>query len=318
MKKTLDGTILFLPDNITKSAAFSNYSIAVYSVIKMLTSMTGLQQQCVDPYQIAYLLTEDENISKHMLNCIKLGIEELIQGDILTRVNEVRKHYILNCSKLWVDTEVDRFTIITFQEVQSIFKAENVNNFMLLRYFVFLIGTISSKIDVHLNDCEHKNRVVGVLTIAKISELSGIPIRSIYEYNKVLEKENLIYIHRQNDFAIGENNGIKQLPNVYGRPQDKGFIEAYAIEQQKYNRACRCIGFYTTNVNNNRRLAQMYQQLLKNKGKDYTEEEIMDIYNYVVSENKKYLDLYENTGYTDYIGKMRKTDIFEKYDFINK
>lgn len=319
MKKESEKEItLFLPEYITHSPTFSNYSIAVYSVLKMITSTTGMEKQCITPYQIAYLLTGNEVQSKHTLNYIKCGLDELIKENVILKTNEIQKHYLLDCSNLWIDTERDKFTIITFQEVEEIFKIENTNNFLLLKYFVFLIGTINSKIDIWIDAYQHKNRVVGTLTIDKISELSGISVRSIIEYNKILEQRELIYIHRQNDFVIDSKNNIKQLPNVYGRPCDKLYIDSFAENQKKYHDSYRYVEMTMVSVNNNRRLAQMYQQIIKGNDKKYSKEEILDIYNYVISENKKYERMYEKNGYEDYLDKIRDTEIFEKYDFIKE
>ena len=233
-----------------------------------------MEKQCITPYQIAYLLTGNEFQSKHTLNYIKCGLDELIKENVILKTNEIQKHYLLDCSNLWIDTERDKFTIITFQEVEEIFKVENTNNFLLLKYFVFLIGTINSKIDIWIDAYQHKNRVVGTLTIDKISELSGISVRSIIEYNKILEQRELIYIHRQNDFIIDSKNNVKQLPNVYGRPCDKLYIDSFAENQKKYHDSYRYVEKTMVSVNNNRRLAQMYQQLIKGNDKKYSKEEI--------------------------------------------
>lgn len=309
--------VLFLPEYLTHSSTFSNYAITVYSVLKALTSTTGIKKQCITPYQIAYLLTGNENQSKHMLNYIKFGLDELIKENILVKSNEVQKHYIVDCSNLWIDTSSEKFTIITFQEVEKIFKSANTNNFLLLKYFIFLIGTINSKIDVWIDAYQHKSRVVGTLTMDKISELSGISVRSIIEYNKILEEYGLIYIHRQSDFVIDEKNNIKQLPNVYGRPCDKIYIDSFASNQQKYSSSYRYAEKNINSVNNNRRLAQMYQQLLKGKGEKYTKGEILDIFNYVILENKKYQKAYEKTKYDECLEKIRDISVFKKYDFID-
>ena len=44
-----------------------------------------------------------------------------------------------------------------------------------------------------------------------LAEKAGISKRSEIEYNKILEKEKLLYIHRQNDFVIDDKNNIKSL-----------------------------------------------------------------------------------------------------------
>jgi hypothetical protein len=307
-----------LPESLTRSPVFSNYAIAVYSSLKVLSGSIGMSKQCVTPYQLMYLLTKNEHPHKYMLNYIKCGLDELIKENVLVKINEVQKHYIIDCSKLWVDTNSEKFTIIAFQEIEKIFRIENVNNFLLLRYFIYLIGSLSSKIDVWLDACQHKSRVVGMLTLDQLSNLSGISVRSIIDYNKILEESELIYIHRQNDFVLDKENNIKQLPNVYGRNCDRLYIDAFADNQKNFNGSYHYVEKNIVNVNNNRRLAQMYQQLLKGKGENYSKSEILDIYNYVIAENKKYMNTYEKNGYESCLEKIRDIEIFKKYDFIKE
>ena len=95
--------------------------------------------------------------------------------------------------------------------MQQIFKIKNINNFTLLRYFIFVIGTINWNITVYLPNGEYKNGVVGNFTIDYLAEKAGISKRSAIEYNKILEKEKLLYIHRQNDFVIDDKNKINAV-----------------------------------------------------------------------------------------------------------
>lgn len=284
-----------------------------------MTVPTLTDKHCVTVQQITYHLTENLIHLKsrnRMTDYIKCGLNELIDNNVVSKIDEIQKHYILDCSNLWIDTEFTKYTILNFSEVKRIFQVENINNFLLLRYFIFLVGTISSKINVYLENGECKNRVVGNFTIDYLSELSGISERSIIEYNKILEKLGLLYVFRQQDFVIDKENNIKHLSNIYGRPCDVEYIKTFAINQQKYYESYRYVKNNTSKVNNNRRLAQMYQQLLKGKGVDYTDGEILDIYNYVISENKKYERLYEKKGYEDYLDKIRDTEIFKQFEFI--
>lgn len=280
---------------------------------------TLTDKHCVTIQQITYHLTENVNHLKsrnRMVDYIKFGLNELIENNVISKLDEIQKHYILDCSNLWIDTEFNNYTILYFSEVQKIFQIENINNFLLLRYFVFLVGTISSKINVYLENGDYKNRVVGNFTIDYLSELSGISERSIIEYNKTLEENGLLYVFRQQDFVIDKENNIKHLSNIYGRPCDIEYIKTFATNQQKYYESYRYVKNNVSKVNNNRRLAQMYQQLLKGKGTDYTKGEVLDVYNYVISENKKYERLYEKKGYEEYLDKIRDTEIFKQFNFI--
>ena len=53
-------------------------------------------------------------------------------------------------------------------------------------------------------------------------------------------------------------------------------------------------------------------------GKDYTEKDISEIYNYVIEQNQKYERMYEKNKCEDYLDKIRDTDIFDKYEFLNR
>ena len=187
-----------------------------------------------------------------------------------------------------------------------------------MRYYIFVIGTINWNITVYLSNGEYKNGIVGNFTIDYLAEKVGISKRSVIEYNKILEKEKLLYVYRQKDFVIDDDNNIKSLSNIYGRYCDMEYIEAFANNQKKHKQSYR----YTKNnheiANNKRRLAQMYQQLLKERGEKYTEKDIVEIYNYVIEENQKYERMYEQNKCEDYLDKIRDTDIFDKYDFLKR
>ena len=202
--------------------------------------------------------------------------------------------------------------------MQQIFKIKNINNFTLLRYFIFVIGTINWNITVYLPNGEYKNGVVGNFTIDYLAEKAGISKRSAIEYNKILEKEKLLYIHRQNDFVIDDKNNIKSLSNIYGRCCDMEYIDTFAKNQQKHYESYRYLENNNKKANTKRRLAQMYQQLLKERGEKYTEKDITEIYNYVIEQNQKYERMYEKNKCEDYLDKIRNTDIFDKYEFIKR
>lgn len=307
---------LLIPDVIVKDKIFSNYSIAVYCVLQALSIPTHLYKQCITQNQIEFYLTGEVSNRRRLSDYIKCGINELIDNNIIIKEHEVHKHYILNCSNLWIDTKTENFTKITFDEVQKIFQLSNVNNFLLLRYFILLMSTITSSITVYLPNGDFKNRVVGNFTIDYLAKLAGISERSVIEYNKLLEENNLLYVYRDNDFILDDENNIKRLSNVYGRCCDSEFINEFANSKQKYNSSYRYVQTNKVAANNNRRLAQKYQQILKGNGERYSKTEIIEIYDYIVSQNKKYEKLYEKNNYDEYLNKIRDVSVFEKYDFI--
>lgn len=310
---------LLIPKSISESHEYSDYALTVYCLLQELSVPTQLPVQCITCNQLVYYLTGEVSQQRNKISdYIKCGINELDEKGIITNLKEFSKNYILDCQKLWIDTESGSFTKIYFNEVQQIFKIKNINNFTLLRYFIFVIGTINWNITVYLPNGEYKNGIVGNFTIDYLAEKVGISKRSVIEYNKILEKEKLLYVYRQKDFVIDEDNNIKSLSNIYGRYCDMEYIETFANNQKEYKRSYR----YTKNnqeiANNKRRLAQMYQQISKGRGEKYTEQEIKEIYNYVIEENQKYERMYEKSKSEDYLDNIRYTDIFDKFSFLNR
>lgn len=309
---------LLIPEKLIFDNTFSNYSLAVYCVLRTLSQPTRLPIQCVTQEQVEFYLTGQLSNRRRMSDYIKCGINELVENHIIEKNDIVQKHFILDCTNLCTNESQEHFVIITFEEVKKIFNVENINNFLLLKYFCSLIWTISSKITVYLENGEYKNRVVGNFTIDYLSELSGIGVRTIIEYNKILEEIGLIYIYRQEDFVLDKENNIKRLNNIYGRASDIEYITTFAKNQQKHYESYHYLENNNKKSNTKRRLAQMYQQLSKGGGKDYTEKDVTDIYNYVIEENQKYERMYEKNKCEDYLDKIRDTDIFDKYEFIKE
>lgn len=312
-----DPITLLIPKLISESREYSDYALTVYCLLQELSIPPQLPIQCVTCNQLVYYLTGEVSQQRNRItDYVKCGINELEEKEIIIKQKEVSKHYILDCHNLWINTDSGSFTKIYFNEVQQIFKIKNVNNFTLFRYFVFLMGTLVGKITVYLENGEYKNGIVGNFTIDYIAEKVGISTRSAIEYNKILEKEKLLYVYRQKDFVIDEENNIKSLSNIYGRYCDMEYIETFANNQKEYKQSYRYKKNNQEISNNKRRLAQMYQQLLKGKGKNYTENEILDIYHYVIEQNQKYERMYEKNKCEDYLNKLRDVHIFDQYEFI--
>lgn len=310
---------LFVPKKILQSTKFSNYAIATYCLLQTFTIPTGITQHFVSAQQLSFYLGDIAGQSRRINNYIKCGLEELIDNEIIIRKNADGKNYIIDCSNLWIDTEKDNFSVIYFDEMMKIFQIKSVNNFMLLRYFIILMGTLSNSIEIYVDKYNSKNSIVGNLSIQFLSELSRISYRSVIEYNKVLEENELLYVCRQNDFIINqENNEISQLTNCYGRIKDKEYIEEFSTNKSKYKQSYRYQKKNVEKVNDNRRLAQMYQQLLKGSGEKYSDVEIQNIYRYILSENQKYEALYEKTKNEKFLSKIRDEDIFDCYQIIDE
>ena len=299
-----------------KDSTISVYGLAAYCSIKSLLFAEEQKEICTTLDILAYQLTNSLHYQRRFIENISTGYQELIDQHIIKEIDVKGKYSVIDCSKLYLNTENNYFTIITYEEIVKIFQIKSVNNFVLLKYFIFLMSTISSSIDVWLDAFQHKNRVVGTMTISTLSKLSGISERSIKDYNKILEDNGLIYIYRPNDILIHEDSGqIKRMVNVYGRPEDKAYINKFGLNRKKYEKSYKYVENNIKSANTKRRLAQMYIQIKRGNDQKYSKTDIQDVFHYVVEENTKYKNLFNKRNDSKYLDKIRDTNVFLKYDF---
>ena len=309
---------LWIDEKVYKSD-ISSCGLAMYCALKSLLFNDEIKEICTTYEILAYQLTRNINCSRRFYENLKQGYDELFDFGIINRIASRSKYDVIGCKNLFLSNKDDRFTIITYEELLKIFQIKNTNNFLLLRYFIFLIGTISSTIEVYLPSGKHKTRVIGNLTIEYISEVSGISERSIIEYNKILENNGLIYIYRHNDFILKQETGeLSRLINIYGRLDDKEYIDIYASNQKSYKKSYKYVENNIKKANYKRRLAQMYNQICKGNDSKYLPEDIKEIYSYVLQENKKYENTYKKTGNETCLEKIRDTDVFQKYEYLKE
>lgn len=213
---------LWLREDIYKDSNLSVYGLSAYCAIRSLITNEETTNLVTTLEILSYQLTGTLKSSRRFYETLKIGLDELIENKIITKVEEYKKHYLIDCKNLFITEDNQYFTIITFEEMRKIFQIKNTNGFLLLKYFVFLVDSISSSVDVYLDAFQHKNRVVGKMTFNYLMKVSGLSKKSIIDYTKALENAELIYINRSNDFLLNEENGeISRLPNIYGRPEDK-------------------------------------------------------------------------------------------------
>lgn len=308
---------IWLSEEIYKSDNISFYGIAAYCAIKTLLTNEEVSTICTTPDILVYQLTQNIHSSRRFCEQIKTGYNELLQNNIVKRIDNNGKFDVLDCSNLFITKDDGHFTTITYSELLKIFQQKNVNTLLLLKYFIYLMGSINSNIDVFIDDSQHKCRVLGNLTIKYFSKTSGISEKTIVEYNKILEGIGLLYIYRHNDFLIDADE-IKRMTNIYGRPEDKKYIDFFAEKQEKSQKSYRYVKNNLEEANAKRRLAQMYIQISKNNDSKYSDDEIRQVYNYILLENQKYQSNYKKHNDISCLKKIRDVQIFKKYTFLTE
>lgn len=216
---------ILINENIYKSSNITVYGLATYCSLKSLLANNETKQVYVNPDVLSYQLVRTLKCSRRFVDSIKIGLGELISNNLVRVIESKGGSYVLDCSKLLTFNKDEYYTIITYDELLRIFRLDSKHKFSILRYFIFIIGSLNKNIDVWIDESQHKTRVVGTLVIDCIAQLCGISKSSAIRYNQILEDANLIYIKRTED--------VIRCPNVYGRPEDKEYIDAYAKSQKE-------------------------------------------------------------------------------------
>lgn len=308
---------IIISKKIYVSNEMSNYSLAACCAIECL--MRGVDEPilCTTLDILAYELTRKINLSRRFTAHLKQGLEELITNGFIKVTERRAALYVLDCSGLIVEGDDKKYTTVSRQEVMKIFQIPAVNNYALLKYFVCLMSTVSNTIEVRIDSNNYKQGVVGMFSMRFLSNLSNCLERTIIEYNKILEENNLVYIYRAGDLVINKETGeLNRLTNVYGRFEDKAYIEKFAKRRRKDKSIYRYVEKNVDSSNERRKLAQWYNQLLGGNDKKYSKDEIQQIYSYVLSENQKYQKAYEKSGNEILLDNIRDASIFGKYDFL--
>ena len=295
----------------------SPQGLAVYCALKQLMVSYENHKVCGTVKTLVYTLCQTMKCSRRMIEYIIEALDELEKKDLIKVIETSGKTYVWDCSKLHVDIENEFFNTVTSEEVNKIFQIKGVDSFLLLRYFVCVMSTISTTIEVKVDVNYSKSNCVGNMTINYIARICGIRDSTAMEYNKLLEENGLIYIYRQPIYMINrKSKALSRLPNVYGRPCDKIFIDTFAKNERDFKKGKDWYDTRNKQLDERRKLAQRYNQLCMGNDKNYNEEDIIAIFTYVVEENKRYEELSEKKNNSDFLEKLRDLSVFDKYDFI--
>lgn len=290
----------------------SGYELAIYCVLLSLLKP--------DDY-ILYVHTEmiemevmnSTTIPKRLISMIKESLESLIEKLSLTviEVSKNKKKYILDCRSLYIANN-EPYISLTTQELRKILDIENVNNFILLKYFVSLIEIINdSKESKHKVEKEKRNVQCKSISIQTIAEVTHLNPKTIFEYNRALEIAELLYIDQKNYVSVSKGSGERfYRMNVYKRNNEN---DATVINEYGYQN-CTCIDSKRNFSNYKRKMSQRYNQINKGKGEKYSDLEINEVYQYILSENQKYIRMYEKDKNAEHLSKIRSVEVFEDLD----
>lgn len=222
-------------------------------------------------------------------------------------LNSIFSDYNNNCKN-----KIKFYLSISYDDITTIFSNNTIRyKFELLRFYIQLLGSINNGIQVILSNTECKKSVIGNMTIKALSSIANISIYKVSSYIKILEDMKLIYVIHSKKYYIKDNKVIK-ISNIYGRYQDKEYINKYAKSLYDFKNAKDYSGQQDPALMNSdykRKLGQRYRKLLS--GTKYSCDDVEEIKNYITFENEKYRKLYNQTQREYYLTKIRDTSIFD-------
>lgn len=195
---------------------------------KVFISVTGIE--------MAY----DKKMTKTFLQKFKTTLNELCDEIV------EKKGWIFKKSKYLYESN---FIQYSFEEIRTIYQSGKLH---LIPYYLRVIASLNWETNVGHMPQEFFCRNYNMNRV------------TISNYNKQLEKMNLLY--------IVHSKGIDGENNYYGRYEDKNLIDRAASFKAK------------TDINNRRSLAMKYKQVVN--GKIYSNDEMFVIAKYVINHNE--------------------------------
>ena len=323
---------LFLNKDLVTGNSLTVDGVLAYTALRIIIDESiPLYNQtntvdCVSVNRLAYALVGDMDYEKVLIDSLVRGIVELscdkwisIRKDLSTKTSY---EYVLDLSAMWLDTDKDKFIIVSPNEVYKIMTCNEVmkKKISMLKYFMALISTFDWALDSK----------IGHMSQQFIADQADNSVRTCQRYNDILEEMEMIFVYKSND-KVRINDKLKQIKNCYSRFADKYACEQYAsnyenmygvehkIVQSKKNKS---------QADHNRRLGAIYNQICFNNT-DYDKETIKEVYKYITNKNKALQDeidaKYAQTYLTDsdkaYIegleAQKRDVSVFEQFDFLN-
>lgn len=326
---------IYLSNAIVTDLQYTDADVATYAALKSL-HINSRETQVVTYNMLAYELFGNKNCTRTMLDAIKVSFNKIVEYGLISVTEELSKtEFVVDMSKLYFNFKEDGtyYTVVKDNEIHTIMNLDNrMDKFKLLRYFIAVMSTVNKKYGVYYEQ-EYKNNFVTEMSQEYLCSLMGINYKSnfklIQQYNDVLEEEKIMYIYRHDEMKRDKVTGqIKSFTNCYGRYEDKNWIIAFAVSQEKYHGVNEEI-VQSDKANNKRRLAAKYNNLCFDFGrytKQYTDKELIEIYNYVHHENDLIeKEIADSTGVNYIEGlekKLRDEDIFDDIpcvvDYVNK
>lgn len=286
---------LFIVKRVIEDKTLSDEAFTVWCALRSIMQK-DINEYFLSYNMIGYALYGKRQLTRAELSVIKKGyaelkIKELIKEELSISSTDV----IADLSELYYKKGKEYFVDLSDIEMQKIMNLKNigkVSHCKLLRYFTCMVGTFNRSNDI---GDEYKGKIGG-MALDCFTELIGVSNKTAGQYNQVLENNELLFVIRHKDFYQGVNekgqSELREIPNTYSRWCDRELAKQFSQDTHGYLYFKEQKNIKTEKANQNRGLAQKYNNFCK--GKEYDIETIREMYMYCSDWNENQL-AYHNT-----------------------
>lgn len=323
---------LFLNKDLVTGSMLTQDGVLTYVALRMIIDESiplynkSTSIDCVSVNRLAYSLIGNMDYEKALTDALIRGVAELAGGKWISICKDLSTkascEYVLDLSNIYLDTEKDKFVMVSPNEVYKIMTCKEVmkKKISMLKYYIALISTFDWSLDSK----------IGHMSQQFIAEQADNSVKTCQRYNDILVEMKMIYIYKSND-KVRMNDKLKQIKNCYSRYEDKSICEIYASNYENMYGVEHKIALTKKNktqTDHNRRLGAIYNQICFGNT-DYDEETIKAVHKYIVNKNKslqedidsKYAQTYMTDSDRAWVEKLksqlRNVSIFEQFDFLN-
>lgn len=213
---------ILVDQSIINNINLSSEAICVYIAI-MAFSIPKDDEIFINNTKLEYYLFGNKMSRNEHLAMTK-GLKDLSNNGYISIIQKMNStDYIYNYENI-NQREIKQYFYVDRDDIRSIMNLDtNLNKYKILKYYACLLGTFYK----NKNEKDLSRAKIGFQPQTNISLISGISISTINEYNKLLEKEKIIYILKT---VSNANNTIKRRI-IYSRYEDKDFCINYCKER---------------------------------------------------------------------------------------
>lgn len=315
---------VFLLNSIIRDKTISDNGILVYCYLKSI-QRTDMNWYYISINAMDYYFRHTYEIETRDKKKYVDGLNDLEQHGLIKKISEKKYEFEYDLQPIYFDPSKTNkenemwFTVVYSDELSSIMQIENDDfpgsKAKLIRYFVNTVSTFMNgrKWTYELADGTKTDGVIGFSSINALANISNINKDTVVLYNKILEKEKILYVYRAKELML-INGELKGITNTYGRYKYRKFVVGKGEEHKTeygYNKFVDNVKHKTKKTTQRKSLGAKYYNLVSGN-KMYDEQTIIEIYRYAVEYNR----IHEKDCY--YEDKLKDLDFFEQFQFITE